>query len=339
MSNDSGELHDDPTFGKVPDALIHDLEITDGAVRLFAHMHWRYGKNKRNFEGQKSVAEHLGVSRTTIHNRIDELAAKDWVIVIQRDFNIKTGNFTTPYYHVFVSQDQCRKWRESYKSSNGEVILPRPEARIRVSRKGKGGKIENLRRANSSSHGHANLSSDGVANSSSHGHANLSSDYPDSSYPDSVSQKQQNTPSKSDTSKPNSPPTPTAAPPLPPNYVGFMNGFKPLPAILEAWHDAHPVIKPSIPRNQRDRYIEEAEALAASGITPEDMAAFIKERLTNGQKTTWAFIVTDIHDFMQSRNRKKPATSLPKRYEPEPARAPLTPEQIAAIKREVANGQ
>lgn len=183
---DPGELHDDPIFGKSPEALIHDLTITDGATRLFAHMHWRYGQNKKNFEGQVSMADFFGVSDTTIRNRINELAAKDWVVVIYRGRNKKTGNFTTPYYHVFVDQALCRQWRETYKPKDGETVAPKPEPRERKLRKGKGGNPKNLPRANSGSDGRANSGWDGVSNSSSGGAPNSGWDYLDSVYPDSL---------------------------------------------------------------------------------------------------------------------------------------------------------
>lgn len=135
-------------------------------------------------------------------------------------------------------------------------------------------------------------------------------------------------------SKQNSVPTPNVAAPLPPNYAALEDSFKPLSAIIIAWHDAHPVIKPSIPRNQRERYNDEANALLAAGITPGDMTVFVKERLKNGQKTTWAFIVTDIHDFMRSRNRHI-TTATPQAYTPPIAAPALTREQIEAIKADV----
>lgn len=182
---EQGKVHGS-TFGKVPPELMHDQSITDGAVRLYAHMHWRYGQNHQNFEGQRSMAKYLSVSTTTIRKRIEELEAKDWVVTITREYNRKTGNFSTPFYHVFVSQLDCKEFRETYVLQEGEVLYEQPLPLERKSRKGVGGKSSNLpNRANSSSHGHDNSSYNGGTNSSSHGQANSSSHYPESMYPDS----------------------------------------------------------------------------------------------------------------------------------------------------------
>jgi hypothetical protein len=182
---EQGKVHGS-TFGKVPPELMHDQSITDGAVRLYAHMHWRYGQNHQNFEGQRSMAKYLSVSTTTIRKRIEELEAKDWVVTITREYNRKTGNFSTPFYHVFVSQPDCKDFRETYVLQEGEVLYEQPIPLERKSRKGVGGKSSNLpNRANSSSHGHDNSSYNGGTNSGSHGQANSSSHYPESVYPDS----------------------------------------------------------------------------------------------------------------------------------------------------------
>lgn len=182
--NEQGKVHS-TTFGKVPPELMHDQSITDGAVRLYAHMHWRYGQNQQNFEGQRSMAVYLSVSTATIRNRIEELESKDWVVTINREFNKKTGNFSTPFYHVFVSQVECKEFRETYELQEGEILHEQPTPLERKSRKGVGGKPSNLNRANSSLGGRANSSSHGGNNSSLHGRANSSSHYPDSVYPDS----------------------------------------------------------------------------------------------------------------------------------------------------------
>ncbi len=183
--SEQGKVHGS-TFGKVPPELMHDQSITDGAVRLYAHMHWRYGQNQQNFEGQRSMAKYLSVSTTTIRKRIEELEGKDWVVTINREYNRKTGNFSTPFYHVFVSQPDCKDFRETYILQEGEVLYEQPTPLERKSRKGVGGKPSNLHRANSSSHGRDNSSYIGGANSSSDGHSNSSSHYPDSLYPDPI---------------------------------------------------------------------------------------------------------------------------------------------------------
>lgn len=162
---DPGYLHRrSDNFGKVPHELMHDTTITDGAVRLYAHMHWRYGSNCDNHEGLRSMAKFMGVSETTITNRIKELEARNWVITIERGYDEKTGKFLTPFYHVFELQDEAIAWRKSPALAEGERVRPMPEARARKSRKGIGGNPKNL--SNSSCPG--NSSSSVLANSSCH---------------------------------------------------------------------------------------------------------------------------------------------------------------------------
>jgi DNA-binding MarR family transcriptional regulator len=131
---DQGYLHQrSDRFGKVPAEVMHDLSLTDGAVRLYAHMHWRYGANCDNHEGRSSMAEYLGVSSTTITHRVTELVRADWVIVVP---NYNDQGRTANIYHVFELQEDCRRWRIDNN-------LPKPKApakRTKKSRKGQGGK-------------------------------------------------------------------------------------------------------------------------------------------------------------------------------------------------------
>lgn len=130
---DKGYLHRRAeTFGKLPEALMHDTTITDGACRLYSHMHWRYGSNGDNHEGRASMADTLGVSATTISNRTAELVAKDWIVVLVRT---NANGRTTNVYHVFEVQEDCRKWRESHNQPKPEV-----QAKARKTRQGVGGK-------------------------------------------------------------------------------------------------------------------------------------------------------------------------------------------------------
>lgn len=179
MSGNNGKVHG-ATFGKVPPELMHDPAITDGAVRLYAHMHWRYGQNQSNFEGQVSMAKYLHVTPLTIAHRIDELESHDWVVVIYRGKNKTTGNYTTPFYHVFTSTEECRLFRENYACDEGETLLPKPAKMVRKSRKGVGGKPSH--QLNSAIGGdHPNSSIGGGVNSSLYDS--------DSGYPDSVKEK------------------------------------------------------------------------------------------------------------------------------------------------------
>lgn len=184
---DAGLLHSKPdTFGKSPAPLIHDKNITDGACRLYAHMHWRYGRNQKNFEGRGSIAEFLGVSKTTITNRIKELEAADWIVVVERRKTGDASNFQTPFYHVFETQADARNFRKHFKPRSGQALRDKPEQVVRKTRKGKGGNPK--RKATASTQ----VEPDTRVNSGSHGspvtRVNSGSHYPDSvSYPDSES--------------------------------------------------------------------------------------------------------------------------------------------------------
>lgn len=159
--SEQGEVHKPaPRNSTIPVKLLHDPSAKDGTVRLYAHMYWRYGQNKKNFEGQRSVASYLKVSSKTISNRTKELEYLDWLIVIERDFNAKTGNYQTNYYHLFLDQNDCRKFRAEYQVKEGERMRPKPpadEVDLRVSRAGKGNPQPH--HAKPSSDGHKNLSS------------------------------------------------------------------------------------------------------------------------------------------------------------------------------------
>lgn len=165
-----GKVHE-PQFGRVPPALMHDLSVTDGAVRLYAHMFWRYGQNHDNHEGHGSMARHMGVSETTISNRIEELEYNDWLVVVENERDKESGNFRTPFYHVFIEQKDCREFRKTYKCAEGESIHPKPtEVRQKKSRKGKGGKPANIIKFNEANQ--SNSSQSGQSNSSWNGENN-----------------------------------------------------------------------------------------------------------------------------------------------------------------------
>jgi len=163
-----GALHaHGETFGKVFDSLMHNLTLTDGAIRLYAHMHWRYGSNHRNFEGQKNMAEMLGVNDRTIRIRLSELETCGWVVSVPRYG--KDGSRLSNFYHVFESTAEGLQWR------NGQNIQPREIVDTRKARKGIGGLPT-----------HRNLSTGGVSESEYLSPRNLSTDsYPDSGNPES----------------------------------------------------------------------------------------------------------------------------------------------------------
>jgi hypothetical protein len=130
----TGYLHTrSDNFGKVPYELISDTSISAGAVRLYAHMHWRYGSNMKNYESRASMAEAMGVTKRTITKYITELEQANWIIVkIRTSKRGRESNF----YHVFEIQEDCLKWRKEKK-----VAKPLRTVEKRTGRAGVGGKI------------------------------------------------------------------------------------------------------------------------------------------------------------------------------------------------------
>lgn len=198
---DKGKVHE-PEFSKVPPALTHDLSITDGAVRLYAHMYWMFWKHGSDNEGQTSMAVSMGVSEVTIVKRIEELEYHGWIVVVEQGRDKQSGNYLTPFYHVFVEQKDAVEFRKDYKCDPNETIRPKPaQVREKKSRKGKGGKPSNItkynedkNRTNSGSYSHTNSSWDGGTNSSKDGGTNLSWEELDSNALDSGLDSNTNTP-------------------------------------------------------------------------------------------------------------------------------------------------
>jgi hypothetical protein len=169
--SEQGTVHKPtPKNTTIPVKLLHDPNAKDGTIRLYAHMFWRYGSNKKNFEGQRSMSSYLKITRQTISKRIKELEFLDWLVVVERDFNATTGNYTTPHYHLFLSQSDCRKFRAEYQAIDGERMRPKPsedEIELRKSRAGKGreGGNPDLYRVNSGLPGDVNSGLHGRVNS------------------------------------------------------------------------------------------------------------------------------------------------------------------------------
>lgn len=120
-----GKLHSkQPKFAKVPGAVFHDLRLTDGDVRLYAHMHWRYGSNHTNYESKRSMAKYLGVSEKAIQMRIKNLEAAGWIVVIERSKDA-AGRQQTPFYHLFETRSTAAKFRSTYVCKEGETVRPK----------------------------------------------------------------------------------------------------------------------------------------------------------------------------------------------------------------------
>lgn len=104
------------SFGKLPELLMHDTKISLGAKVLYAHMHWRYGSNKKNFESQEKMAQYLGVSRQTIRSWLTELEREGWIVILPPG-KPEGGHYKTNTYHVFDHPEDCRRWRETRGNS------------------------------------------------------------------------------------------------------------------------------------------------------------------------------------------------------------------------------
>lgn len=182
---DSGIIHvKAPRFARVPEKMIHDQTLTDGALRLYAHMIWRYGKNQQNFEGRASMAEFLGVSEATISHRLAELESHNWIVVIPRA--VMGAGRRTNVYHIFLRTSDCIEWR----NETGNVKRGGSDsAPGRKSRKGVGGRNTHKPKMNSSSSANMNSGSLTIVNLSSH---ELDTEnYLDSKYIDSDSLRKQ----------------------------------------------------------------------------------------------------------------------------------------------------
>ncbi len=118
MNKEKGYVHRrSKDYAKVPSELMHDTKISDGAVRLYAHMHWRYGSNRKMFEGQESMAKTLGVSTKTISRRAKELAKGDWIVICYRSWR---GQYTSNFYHVFELPSDCRVWKVNHRTPESD---------------------------------------------------------------------------------------------------------------------------------------------------------------------------------------------------------------------------
>lgn len=71
-------------FASLPDELIADLCVSDGAVRLWARLD-RYAREKRTaWPSRATLASELGCSVKTIDRRLDELVNAGWLTITHR---------------------------------------------------------------------------------------------------------------------------------------------------------------------------------------------------------------------------------------------------------------
>lgn len=107
-----------PSFAKVPQKMIHS-GISDTALRLYAHIHWRAGDQGWFTESAPKAGKAIGRSKRTVLRLYDELEQADWIVVVQRQRGNGYGNNKIK---PFQSQDACRRFRDQYQPADGEVI-------------------------------------------------------------------------------------------------------------------------------------------------------------------------------------------------------------------------
>ncbi len=126
--SDAGELHrTQPKYGKGPIDLVLDPSVSDGAVRQYIYMHWRYGKNKQNFEGRESIAEALHISERTVTNHCAELESAGYLVITRKS----TGKMTRNFYDLFETREECSAWRKV----NNILCKPRETKKPKTPRK------------------------------------------------------------------------------------------------------------------------------------------------------------------------------------------------------------
>jgi hypothetical protein len=304
---DKTVLHAENTFGKLPEPLIHDPNITDGAARQYAHMHWRAGQSELSWEGQPKMANIFGLSRQTIANRINELAANDWLVVVARGgLNPKTGHYQTNVYHVFELQSSCRAFRKMYVPSEGETVLEKPAPTERKSRKGKGGNPKLGKPDATHDHVNSSLQGDHV-NSSLHAPVNSGLHSLDSGDLDSSSM-----PNGAD--KPSKPVSPQIA-------------------MQNAIHAAFGYVKETTTGSTWSLIGKAAKELLTAGATPDDIIGLHRHCAARFDNFKAMALVTNWEEYQKT---KQPRPSTQPSHNPAPASFPpvpaLTSDQLAARK-------
>lgn len=352
---DAGELHKEKrSFARVPSAMIHDSRISSGALRCYAHMHWRYGQNHLNFEGRKSIATYLGVSETMVTRYLKELEAYGWIVVVVREPDAKTGQRKTPYYHVFERRKASDIFRKEYACKSGETIRAKSKIEHRKLRSGKGGRPTHKEKtpeptgvlgkqseepetqvyvyANSSSHGDVNSSSHGsVVNSSSPAQVNSSShelDAVKSSYLDAKELKDP-APEKTGADEvlshiQNQISEPEIA------VVPSKKPAEPTPKEIDAWIEAWIQNLPAPPlQNQYGRKVNRtsAKALIKAGYTyanmAEYMAALYHDPFWEGKVIQLGYIADHMPAWLKGTPKANGSTPRPS-----PAPTPPTPHGV-----------
>lgn len=71
-------------FAQIPEALVYDTRLPDGAVRLYAALH-RHGSDPTNcYPSYQRLGALIGKSPRSIPKLVDQLATLGWIEVVHR---------------------------------------------------------------------------------------------------------------------------------------------------------------------------------------------------------------------------------------------------------------
>lgn len=128
--------HSPAQYAQTPKYMILDIKnISHAATRLYGYMCIRGGPAHEIDKKRDTMADAFETSPATITSWIQQLAAKDWVVVEE---TITNAGRKANKYHTFGDQDDAMQWRVL---NEAELRLtPKPEVKPIQSRKGVGGR-------------------------------------------------------------------------------------------------------------------------------------------------------------------------------------------------------
>lgn len=124
-------------FEQVPALLYRDVEVSDGAVRMYCILSDRGATGSNSVPKRAKLAKLIGKSLRTVDGRIDELEARGWLLVTPR-FRDDEPGMTTNLYRLLKtpirSEDDPRLLRHKRAVA---VFEEEMEARIETNRRRK----------------------------------------------------------------------------------------------------------------------------------------------------------------------------------------------------------
>src|SRR5260221_1519579 len=116
-------------FGQVPEELIRDLTISDGAIRFYAYLSW-YCSESDDIDWRslpfalllyaflKRDDQEAWWNQMRLH--LKELEDNDWVAV---GLDIRDDGQQVEFIQVFDNQAECKKWREAQEQERAFSIF------------------------------------------------------------------------------------------------------------------------------------------------------------------------------------------------------------------------